>query len=105
MKLNVLVLSFLALVSAHSSIAQTTMEDAIVDEAASQQVVQSVDDDDDEGDDQFAQYGTLAAEVAQNAASGAIFSTCTLNPFAFCSGPKPSKKFKFLRACWNAICP
>lgn len=46
----------------------------------------------------------LEAAQRQAAQSGSgKFSTCTSNPFALCSAPRPDKKNP-LRACWDSLC-
>lgn len=48
--------------------------------------------------------GAAAAAHAAGAAAGGIFSSCTDNPFALCSGPRPGRKNP-LRACFDFLCP
>ena len=123
MKKNVFVLAALALLLVRPALSETyedpaaaqTMAEAIARASAAQRATttqptgafQAVMKDDDDGDDDdgLAEYEEYAAKAAKDAASGSIFSSCTPNPFKLCSGPRPSKKHKALRRCWNAVCP
>ena len=123
MKKNVIVLAALALLFVRPALSETyedpaaaqTMAEAIARASAAQSATttqptwafQAVTRNDDDGDDDdgLAEYEEYAAKAAKAAASGSIYSSCTPNPFKLCSGPRPSKKRKFLRACWNAVCP
>ena len=87
-----------------ASFAQTipeSMEEAVKTASMTPSGNQNSDDKEDEDNP----YMEQAEKMAKEAASGGVFSTCTPNPFALCSGPRPSKKHKFLRACWNTVCP
>lgn len=48
--------------------------------------------------------GAAAAAAAAGAAAGGIFSSCTGNPFALCSGGRPGRKDP-MRACFDFLCP
>ncbi len=100
--------SLIALIAicSSSALAQNqpeSMEEAIKNASMAPASGLIANDDDDDGEDN--PYMAEAETIAKKAASGGIFSSCTANPFAFCSGPRPSKKHKFLRACWNFVCP
>ncbi|MCL2326785.1 MAG: hypothetical protein FWC40_09880 [Proteobacteria bacterium] len=41
---------------------------------------------------------------AKQETQGAKYSSCTPNPFALCSGPRPGKKHKSMRRCWDSLC-
>ena len=123
MKKNVFVLAALALLLVRPALSETnedpaaaqTMAEAIARASAAQSAAatqptgtfQAASKDDDEGndDDDLAAYEEYAAKAAKDGASGSVYNKCTPNPFKLCSGPRPSKKHKFLRACWNAVCP
>ncbi|MEW5890840.1 MAG: hypothetical protein AB1768_17795 [Pseudomonadota bacterium] len=57
-----------------------------------------------EGQQDHGGSGAAAAANAAGAAAGGIYSSCTSNPFALCSGPRPGRKNP-LRACFDFICP
>ena len=48
-------------------------------------------------------HGSKKAAQVVGKTSGGIFSSCTPNPFALCSGGKPDKD-SGLRPCWNLLC-
>ena len=116
MKMKLLGLFFTLLLSSHAVQAQMSTEEAISSGTAPALVVKNTTtgsstltvepnkDDTDEKDD-LASYTEAAAQGASSAAAGSIYNSCTANPFALCSGPMPSKKNKFLRNCWIAVCP
>ena len=47
--------------------------------------------------------GAANAAAAARAAGGGIYSSCTPNPFALCSGPRPGRKDP-MRSCFDFVC-
>ena len=46
-----------------------------------------------------------AGKQDDTAAPTTVFSKCTPNPFALCNGPRPPKEDRYMRACWDKLCP
>ena len=113
-KAPTLLITLFALLVSYGAMSETTMDEEIKKAEASLEYTPSQtlliqesnpQNNDGNSDSDLDALEEYAASIVMDAATGSIFSACTLNPFKLCSGPRPGKKHKFLRACWNVVCP